>query len=242
MVDESDYDSMVQVVKGRHKGKVGYFDDVNHELCAKHEGMTDEEYDKDKDAPKCPGCDAKTRAIIYFGEVLTGPETLIPFSHLEKATPAQEKAWAEREGVRSDADSRAVNRQMGISAPEKGEFSFVVKEGEKTLAEAVRSTGIVVVSYDRNGEWDYFIGTDAERAVCAAFAIIHEVLDNELLPHHTDALFEVNRTLVAVMRAEKMRMQTKMVNKAFKKISGHTKTEDADEEKGGDQKQEPPHA
>ena len=78
MVSEED-GGYVLVIKGEHKGKVGYFDDDELDCtCFDYsKKYTDEEMDEISDSCKCP-----MKAVVYFGTPFLSEYHLIPYDHL----------------------------------------------------------------------------------------------------------------------------------------------------------------
>jgi len=72
----------VLVIKGEHKGKIGYFDDdePNCKCFKEDREYTDDEYYEIEENCKCIG-----NAVVYFGTPFLSEPFCIPYDHLDLA-------------------------------------------------------------------------------------------------------------------------------------------------------------
>ena len=90
-VQSGEYDSVVQIVKGKFKGRVGYYDN-----------------DESDDKRRC-------LAVIYFGEPFVTGYVLVRLSYLRQATPDQDQRWRKK----NISSNHLVNALAGLTAAKK---------------------------------------------------------------------------------------------------------------------------
>lgn len=98
-----EYCGAVLITGGRHKGKVGYYDDDESEgYCRKHEREFDsqpdnltEEQDEAfiKAVGSCKGCQNCWKAVVYLDGPFQSPAVLIPHKYLQPIEDPDHEEW-----------------------------------------------------------------------------------------------------------------------------------------------------